>query len=145
MRGNRREMLCFINQRHRKLDILLFNPLPHRQICHCIYKGISLGAAKCHRNEVQEYNLQLAVNKSDEQLPRQEKLSNRLKTTGSYCDLGHLWKSAVFSVPLVFNLWAPGVQELLLRKSVRNTSVRLLNSTYRSQPGCARGSLEGLP
>lgn len=83
-------MLCFISQRHRKLDILLFNPLPHREICHCIYKGISLGAAKCCRNEGQEYNLKLAVNKSDEQLPRQEKLSNSLEISGSYCDLGCL-------------------------------------------------------
>lgn len=67
----------FFNQRHRKLDILLFNPLPHREICHCTYKGISLGAAKCCRSEVQEYNLKLAVNKNNEQLPRWEKLSNR--------------------------------------------------------------------
>lgn len=83
-------MLCFINQRHRKLDILLFDPLPHREICHCIYKGISLGAAKCCTNEVLQYNLKLAVKKSDELLPRQEKLSNRLEISGSYCGLGHL-------------------------------------------------------
>lgn len=83
-------MLCFINQRHRKPDILSFNPLPHREICHCIYKGVSLGDAECHRNEVQEYESELAVNKSYGQLPRQEKLSNSPKISGSYCDLGHL-------------------------------------------------------
>lgn len=83
-------MLCFINQRHRKWDILLLNPLPHRENCHCIYKGISLSAAKRCRNEVQECNLKLTVSKSNEQLPRWEKLSNRLEISGSYCDLGHL-------------------------------------------------------
>lgn len=83
-------MLCFINQRHRNLDIILFNPLPHREICHCIYKGISPGAAKCCRNEVQKYNFELAVNEGNEQLPTQEKSDSRHKISGSYSDLGQL-------------------------------------------------------
>lgn len=63
-------MLCFINQRHRKLGILLFNPLPHREICRCIYKVLLHKLQNVVGMKSRTVNLELTVNKRDEQLPR---------------------------------------------------------------------------